>query len=125
MDGTGRQIFVQGGGLAWPNGLSIDYSSSKLYWTDARTDTIECVNLDGSNRKMILQTTSNPFGLDVHNGFVYWTDWNSKDIRRAKIDDPSSVEVLRSGLEGLMEIRVYDSMRQTGGSSMCCCNSLN
>lgn len=112
MDGTGRQIFVQGGGLAWPNSLSVDHASRKLYWSDGRTDTIECVNLDGSDRKMVLRTEGHPLGLDVHNGFVYWTDWNS--IRSAKIEDPSSEAVLRSGLEGLLEIRVYDSMRQTG-----------
>ena len=50
MDGTGRQILVQGGGLTWPNGLSIDYTSNKLYWADARSDTVECVDLDGSNQ---------------------------------------------------------------------------
>lgn len=116
MDGTGRQILVQGGGLTWPNGLSVDYTSGKLYWADARSDTIECVDLDGSNRKVVLQNMTHPFGLDVYNGFIYWTDWTSKDIRRAKINDPSSVVVLRTGLEGLMEIRVYDLAKQTGGS---------
>ena len=116
MDGTGRHILVQGGGLTWPNGLSVDYPSRKLYWTDARSDTIECVDIDGSNRRVVLQNMTHPFGLDVYNGFIYWTDWTSKDIRRAKIDDPSSVVVLRSGLEGLCEIRVYDSAKQKGRS---------
>lgn len=116
MDGTGRHIIVQGGGLTWPNGLSVDYPSRKIYWTDARSDTIECVDIDGSNRRVVLQNMTHPFGLDVYNGFIYWTDWTSKDIRRAKIDDPSSVVVLRSGLEGLCEIRVYDSAKQKGRS---------
>ena len=116
MDGTGRRILVQGGGLSWPNGLSIDYNARKLYWADARTDSIECVDFNGSNRTVILQGVTHPFGLDVHDGFIYWTDWSSKDIQRTSISNPSSVAVLRSGLEGLMEIRVYDATRQTGGS---------
>lgn len=120
MDGTGRQIFVQGGGLARPNGLSIDYASRKLYWSDEMTSAIESVNLDGSDRKMILLTTGHPFGLDVHNGFVYWTDWTRHELLRAKITDPSSEAVLRTGLEGVMEVRVYDSKRQTGGKFKFC-----
>ena len=115
MDGTDRHILVQGNGLTWPNGLSIDYDTRKLYWADARTDLIECVDFDGSHRAVILQDLKHPFGLDVHSGFIYWTDWSSKDIQRASISDPSSVVVVRSQLEGLMEIRVYDPTRQTGG----------
>ena len=117
MDGTDRHILVQGDGLTWPNGLSIDYHAKKLYWADARTDSIECVDFDGTNRTVIVQGLTHPFGLDVHNGFIYWTDWSSKNIQRASIADPTSVVVLRSGLEGLMEIKVYDPKRQPGGSS--------
>ena len=117
MDGTGRGIPVQGGGLTWPNGLSIDYHARKLYWADASKDVIECVAFDGTNRTIIVQGLIHPFGLDIHNGFIYWTDWTSQSIQRASISDPSSVAVLRSGLNGLMEIRVYDPVRQTGGSS--------
>lgn len=106
--------------MARPNGLSIDYASRKLYWSDEMTSAIESVNLDGSDRKMILLTTGHPFGLDVHNGFVYWTDWTRHELLRAKITDPSSEVVLRSGLEGVMEIRVYDSKRQTGGKFKFC-----
>ena len=114
MDGTDRHIFVQGGGLTWPNGLCIDYNAGKLYWADARTDLIDWVYLNGFNRSVLLGRLNHPFGLDVHNGFIYWTDWTSKDIKRASISDPTSVVVMRSQLEGLMEIRVYDPERQNG-----------
>lgn len=116
MDGTARDILVPGGGLIWPNGLAIDYQSRKLYWADAWTDYIECAEFDGSNRTVIVKGLTHPFGLDVDNGFVYWTDWRSENIQRASISDPSSLVVLRSGLKYLMEIRVYDPKRQTGWS---------
>ncbi|XP_068751456.1 low-density lipoprotein receptor-related protein 1-like isoform X2 [Montipora capricornis] len=116
MDGTARDILVRGGGLSWPNGLSIDYQARKLYWTDAWTDFIECVDFDGSNRTVIVKGLAHPFGLDISNGFVYWTDWKSQDIQHTNISDPSSLVVLRSGLKYLMEIRVYDPKRQTGSS---------
>ena len=34
MSGRGQLILVQGS-LGWPNGLTIDYDESKLYWADA------------------------------------------------------------------------------------------
>ena len=55
MDGTSRRILVQGGGLTWPNGLAIDYHAQKVYWADARTDSIECVDFNGANRTVIRQ----------------------------------------------------------------------
>ena len=35
-----------------PNGLAIDHSAKKLYWSDARLDKIERCNFDGSGRKV-------------------------------------------------------------------------
>ena len=118
MDGTERQVLVEGGHLMWPNGLSIDYDTRKLYWADARSNTIERIDLDGLNHQVVLQGLPHPFGLDVHKGFIYWTDWISKDIRRANINDSSSVQVLRSGLSGLMGIKLYDPDRQNGETSL-------
>ena len=71
MDGTDRHIFVQGGGLTWPNGLCIDYNAGKLYWADARTDLIEWVYLNGFNRSVLLGRLNHPFGLDVHLSLIH------------------------------------------------------
>lgn len=35
------------------NGLTIDYVSKHLYWTDARKRTIEVANYDGSSRRVL------------------------------------------------------------------------
>ena len=53
LDGSGRQVLVNTS-LTWPNGLAIDVAARKLYWGDAKQDRIECVNLDGSGRRMVL-----------------------------------------------------------------------
>lgn len=53
LDGTGRLTLVNVS-LGWPNGLTIDRSESKLYWADAKLDRIECVNLDGSGRRILV-----------------------------------------------------------------------
>ena len=40
--------------LQWPNGVAIDFSAQKLYWTDAGYDKIERCNLDGTYRQVYI-----------------------------------------------------------------------
>lgn len=51
MDGTARQVMVSGGTLGLPNMLTIDYKSNDLCWTDAGLRRIECIRLNGSERR--------------------------------------------------------------------------
>lgn len=112
MDGSERSVLVPG--LGWPNGLSIDFTTQTLYWADAQSNSIECVDLDGSNKRLVLQGLGHPFGLDVYGDFIYWTDWNSKNIKQANKSNASSVSIIRSHLSGLMEVKVFDPHRQQG-----------
>lgn len=49
MDGSHRQLFVTSN-MLWPNGLTLDHSSSVMYWCDAYFDHIEKIYLNGSHR---------------------------------------------------------------------------
>jgi len=53
MDGSDRRVIVNNS-LFWPNGLTIDYAASKIYWTDARYHVIESSNLDGTMRRAVV-----------------------------------------------------------------------
>ena len=53
MDGLER-LTIANTSLFWPNGLAIDYASDKIYWADAKHHVIECAELDGRNRKTII-----------------------------------------------------------------------
>ena len=53
MDGADRRIIADSS-LFWPNGLTIDYASNKIYWADAKHHVIECANLDGSVRRTVI-----------------------------------------------------------------------
>ncbi len=53
MDGKQRLI-VADSSLFWPNGLTIDYAASKIYWVDAKHHVIESANLDGTGRKTVI-----------------------------------------------------------------------
>lgn len=83
MDGSGRQSIVTGN-LAWPNGLTIDQATNRLYWVDAKLDTIEMTDLNGASRQVLLSSADqiHPFGLALYESVLYWTDWNKKSILR-------------------------------------------
>ena len=49
LDGSGRIILVTKD-LFWPNALTIDYPTKRLYFADARMDFIEFCSYDGSGR---------------------------------------------------------------------------
>ncbi|TTJ07848.1 Low-density lipoprotein receptor-related protein 5 [Bagarius yarrelli] len=53
LDGSERVVLVNTS-LGWPNGLALDHAAGKLYWGDAKTDKIEVINVDGSNRATLL-----------------------------------------------------------------------
>ena len=49
MHGENRRTIVSTN-LRWPNGITVDASLSRIYWTDASKDVIEFANFDGSGR---------------------------------------------------------------------------
>ena len=57
MDGSNRSVVVRQN-IHWPNGLTIDYSAKKIYWTDAKLFYIAKANFDGSSREKIFKTLS-------------------------------------------------------------------
>ena len=41
-----RKVFISKN-VVWPNGLSIDWLKEQLYWTDAKTNKINAINIRG------------------------------------------------------------------------------
>ena len=80
MDGKERTV-LHSQHLAWPNGLTIDYTTHTLYWVDAKVLTIESSFIDGSNRRPIRTVgLRHPFALTMFENSLYWSDWQRKSI---------------------------------------------
>ena len=101
MDGgreSRRTIFrVQSYGGAWPNGLTVDYQAVRLYWTDARSDSIHSTKYDGTDHHEIIRGNahlSHPFSVAVFESHIYWTDWRSSSVLRANKWNGSDVRVI-------------------------------
>ncbi|XP_049859513.1 low-density lipoprotein receptor-related protein 4 [Schistocerca gregaria] len=117
MDGSDRSALITQR-LIWPNGLAIDYARGRLYWADGGTKAIEYASLDGSGRRVLINTDiPHPFGLAVHENKIYWTDWETASIHMADQLTGQNRSVVRSGITGLMDVRVFHRSRQTVQSS--------
>ena len=114
MDGSDHRFLVNGTNITWPNGLAIDYNKNRIYWADAKTDVVESINLDGTDRKIIISGTRHIFGLAIDAEHIYWTDWSEKSILRAPLKNVSKWERLLTDTGGLMEIQIYDKDLQVG-----------
>ena len=49
MDGTNRMPLVTEK-LYWPNGISVDIPTKRIYWVDGKFDLLESVTYDGTYR---------------------------------------------------------------------------
>ena len=119
MDGTLRQTIVTTG-LVWPNGLTIDFDSQKLYWVDASLHKIETANTDGTNR-VLLTTNSifHPFSITFYGGVLYWSDWSVNNILQMSTEAPDNVTTLLATqlLRDPMGVHMVTESRQPPGTT--------
>ena len=72
----GKELIVSG--LVNPEEVAVDWINRKLYWCDFGSDVIEYSNLDGTNRRLLVNLDlDKPRGLVIDPFFehIYWTDW--------------------------------------------------
>ena len=85
-------------GMGYLDGLALDVSGGKMYWTDSAASKVSRANLDGSNVEDLVRA-SRPRGidLDASAGKMYWTDSSWEKIFRANLDG-SNIEDVVTGL---------------------------
>lgn len=85
MDGSHRQTIVSYE-VKWPNGLTLDLVKKRVYWVDAKLNTISSCDYNGSNRRLILYNTEylrHPFSITTFEDWLYWTDWDKSAVFKA------------------------------------------
>ena len=108
---------------AWPNGITLDYVNRRLYWIDARSDSIHTTNYDGSDRREILRDheyLTHPFAITLFENYVYWTDWKSNSVVRANKWDGNDVKVMDRIISLPYDIRIIHPSRQPTTTSHPC-----
>ena len=112
MSGDGRRIVIHVDAVsdgAWPNGLTLDYGAQRIYWIDARSDSIHTATYDGADAREILrghETLSHPFAIALFENHVYWTDWRTNSVIRANKWTGTEVTVIQRTLTQPFDIQV-------------------
>ncbi|KJH48003.1 Low-density lipoprotein receptor repeat class B [Dictyocaulus viviparus] len=98
MAGSNRTVIFQASSVingGWPNGLVCDVIAMRIYWVDAKSDTVHTVTYDGTDHIEILRDhvfSTHPFSIDLFENHVYWTDWRINAIVRDFILDSSILD---------------------------------
>lgn len=67
-DGSNLMVF-RNVTLGWPNGLSVDFETDRLYWCDALLDHVQHSNLEGTDvRTVSSRLIRHPFSIVIHKG---------------------------------------------------------
>ncbi|KAK7944795.1 hypothetical protein WMY93_000523 [Mugilogobius chulae] len=96
--------------LQTPVGLALDWLQHNLYWTDSGDKSISVASVDGTKRRVLINTDlSEPraIAVDPHHGFMYWSDWGT----RAKIE--------KAGMNGVdRQVLVADNIEWPNGITL-------
>jgi len=124
MDGTSRTA-IHTTTLTTTYGLTLDYDTQTLYWTDYSRNRIEKSSVDGFNR--VLVTTTNvrdPYFITYYDGVLYWGDWSYNRLLMTSISSPNTVTFLTTSASDQYGIQVIAKERQREGmftSNPCYC----
>ncbi len=125
MDGSNSTFrilsVVNGDEIAWPNALTIDFFTDKIWWADAHLDYIAYSDFDGKNMHKILTGTKVPhtFALSILDDYLYWSDWNLKSILRANKFTGKDYTVLRNTTHRPYDVHIYHPLKQLPYDNPC------
>ena len=115
MDGTSKTI-LHDADLTAPYGLTIDYDTQTIYWTDYTRNRIERSNANGTSRSVVTTSlVSDPYSITFYDGRLYWTDLNYNRILTVPVNSRTST-YLTSATGDMYGITVITAERQPLGN---------
>ncbi|KAJ8937574.1 hypothetical protein NQ318_023105 [Aromia moschata] len=139
LAGLDRKAVVKVANGGWPNGLTLDYTMRRMYWIDARFDSIHTTDYNGDDHHEVMRNhemLSHPFAITLFENYVYWTDWRTNSVVRANKWTGGDVRVIQRTLTQPFDIKIMHPSRQprdvgnpcgenNGGCSHLCLIHLN
>lgn len=123
MDGSDVKELFKKPEVVWPNGITVDYFSDRIYWVDASKDYIGSSDLNGDNYHIVLQQdprVGHPFAVAVFKDVMYWDDWKMNSVFSADKDQGIMIQTINHNMQHLMDLKVFGHSIQEGTNA---CNT--
>ncbi|XP_043278343.1 vitellogenin receptor-like [Venturia canescens] len=108
MDGSEEKTILTEN-LGCPKGLTIDYSTERLYWIDSKLKTVESMDLNGNDRQRLLQTKDKRLhSLAIFKDQLYWSDWSTNIIESIDLATGGDRTIIVDATKLIYDMKVYD-----------------
>lgn len=115
MDGRSRMV-LHSTNVIETYAITLDYDNQVLYWADYTLNRIESSNADGSNRRLLSTSITDPSYMTFYNGQLYWGDYALNRILTGPASQPGSGTYVGGGVSyDVYGIQVVSRERQPLG----------
>ncbi|TDG98033.1 hypothetical protein EPR50_G00214030 [Perca flavescens] len=119
MDGSNISAIITTK-LEWPNALTIDYTTNKIFFADSHLNFLDFADMDGQNRhRAIAGTLPHVFAVSLFEDWVYWTDWNTHTVEKAHKYTGEQRTIMGNNTHRPYDIHVYHPYRQPRSENPC------
>ena len=119
MDGS-RQTKIISTNIIWPNGLVVDDTIQRIFWTDAKLNRIESSRIDGTDRKILPVKVSHPYAVEVFENMIYWCDpIEHKVLSANKFTGKERKVLIKMATSTVTGIHVHHPSKQRSTSNPC------
>lgn len=95
MDDTSYQLIRSGLGKGGNFYLAVDEKEKKLYWSDTKKKRIEFAFLNGTDRKIFIQSERTPGPLTIVDNYLHWTSEGSKSMQWRRKNGTGPIKLVK------------------------------
>ncbi|XP_060074272.1 prolow-density lipoprotein receptor-related protein 1-like [Ylistrum balloti] len=110
-------------------GLCTDHPNKRLYWVDAKSESVQTITYDGTSFRVIVKSTfrnglhnhnflSEPRSVAIFGKNAFWSDRATQSVVKARKDGSSKVKMLKTlTASAPLDLKVFHALIQPSGTS--------
>lgn len=121
MDGTLRETIISNK-IYWPNGLTLDISTQRVYFADSKLDFIDFCYYNGTGRQQVMAGSHyllHPHSLSLFEDTLYWTDRQLNRVLSAHKFKGNNQTVVSHLISQPLSIHVHHPSLQPSSENSC------
>ncbi|ROT66468.1 hypothetical protein C7M84_015499 [Penaeus vannamei] len=107
--------------VGWPNGITIDFQTERIFFADAKLDYIASADLDGQSIRKIISDSDKviqPFAVGVYKSLLFWDDWQVHQVLQADKNFGWGISTVGNmSRSGLVDLKVFGHWSQQGSNA--------